>query len=256
MPRFPSSHLPSSLSDSLSKIASRTSSLRQSRLTVGAAGAALAAAGIVAGVAATASPAAAAASNPVAISHPGGAVYRNALSSGGTAHFAAAQGPGQQAPLRTAAPTTPKKPYLIYDSVTPSAIPAHKVAATYATGGYAVQPSAVSGHKQVYWIDTQGTDPKASSLDVEPGDATPSVAASWVSHRLNAYPHQLARIYTMRSEWPAVQAAVGGLPHWMQHQVRWWIADPTGSPHVVPGSQATQWYWGSGYDISTATPGF
>ena len=41
----------------------------------------------------------------------------------------------------------------------------------------------------------------------------------------------------------------------MQHQVRWWIADPTGVPHVVPGAQATQWYWGHNYDISTALPG-
>jgi hypothetical protein len=24
----------------------------------------------------------------------------------------------------------------------------------------------------------------------------------------------------------------------------------------VPGASATQWYWGSSYDISTAQPGF
>jgi hypothetical protein len=42
----------------------------------------------------------------------------------------------------------------------------------------------------------------------------------------------------------------------MRTQVRWWIADPTGHPHLVPGSQATQWYWGENYDISTAEPGF
>ena len=60
----------------------------------------------------------------------------------------------------------------------------------------------------------------------------------------------------MRSEWPAVKAAVGKLPAKMRSHVRYWIADPTGTPHIVPGSDATQWYWGSSYDISKATPRF
>ncbi len=60
----------------------------------------------------------------------------------------------------------------------------------------------------------------------------------------------------MRSEWGAVKSAVAALPDKMQSHIRWWIADPTGSPHVVPGAAATQWYWGSSYDISTATPRF
>jgi hypothetical protein len=42
----------------------------------------------------------------------------------------------------------------------------------------------------------------------------------------------------------------------MRSHVRYWIADPTGQPHIVPGSDATQWYWGSNVDISTATPRF
>jgi hypothetical protein len=53
-----------------------------------------------------------------------------------------------------------------------------------------------------------------------------------------------------------VKSAVAALPASMQSHVRWWIADPTGVPHVVPGSSATQWYWGSNYDITTATPSF
>ena len=147
-------------------------------------------------------------------------------------------------------------PYLIYDSVTPTAIPSHHVVATYATGPYAASPSDVAGRKAVLWIDTHGTDPQAAALDVEPGDATPSMAASWAWQRLHAHPREHAIIYTMRSEWAAAQASVGRLPHWMQNHVRWWIADPTGYPHVVPGSNATQWYWGTHYDITTATPGF
>ncbi len=113
----------------------------------------------------------------------------------------------------------------------------------------------MAGHK-VLWIDTQGTDPRAAALDVEPGDATPAQAASWTWHKLRAAEKSVAIIYTMRSEWPAVRAAVSSLPGHMRSQVRWWIADPTGTPHVVRGASATQWYWGSRYDITTADPGF
>jgi hypothetical protein len=147
------------------------------------------------------------------------------------------------------------KPYLIYDSVTPANIPAHHEIATYADGGYAVPASQVAG-KHVLWIDTNGSDPRAAALDVEPGDATPAGAAAWAKAKLTAHPRGTAIIYTMRSDWAAAQAAVDTLPGHMRDQVRWWIADPTGTPHIVPGAQATQWYWGPNYDITTATPGF
>ena len=152
----------------------------------------------------------------------------------------------------TGRPAQPSQPYEFYDSTTPSQIPAgqHEVA-TYADGAFAVSPSQVSG-KQVLWIDTNGTDPSANVLDVEPGDATPAQAATWVQQRETAHPGQLAVIYTMRSDWAAAQQAISALPHAMQANVRWWIADPTGTPHILPGATATQWYWGSGYDISSA----
>ncbi len=169
-------------------------------------------------------------------------------------HAAAPGAPAhRRLPARHAA--KPARPFLIFDSVTPSAIPAHHMIATYATGGYAVPASQVAG-RQVLWIDTRGTDPAAAALDVEPGDATPSVAAQWAWHKLSATPGTVARIYTMISEWSAVKAAIAGLPHRMQSHVRYWIADPTGVPHIVPGASATQWYWGKNYDISTANPGF
>jgi len=125
--------------------------------------------------------------------------------------------------------------------VTPAAIPAGNVIATYATGRYAASASAVAGRPTI-WIDTLGTDPAASVLDVEPGDATPALAATWVAEKLTKDPGARARLYTMRAEWPAVQAAVSTLPSWMQAHVRYWIADPTGVPHMVPGANATQWY--------------
>jgi hypothetical protein len=157
---------------------------------------------------------------------------------------------------KAAQPTGPTRPYLVYDSVTPGSLPSHSDAAVYADGAYAASSSVAHGHHSLLWIDTNGSDPNANVLDVEPGDATPSGAATWVSEHLAKQPHSVAIVYTMRSDWSAVQDAVGGLPSWMQGHVRYWIADPTGVPHVVPGSSATQWYWGSSYDISTANPNF
>jgi hypothetical protein len=154
------------------------------------------------------------------------------------------------------AAAAPAKPTTIYDSVIPSAIPAaQKSVATYATGPFAARASQLAG-RSVIWIDTQGHDYKASVLDIEPGDATPSEAASWAWHRLKANPHAVARLYTMISEWPAVKSAVASFPAQMRERIHWWIANPTGTPHLVPGSDATQWYWGSHYDITTAAPGF
>jgi hypothetical protein len=168
------------------------------------------------------------------------------------------------APVRQAAaqahhsrqPTTPAQPYLVFDSVLPGMLPSGHVIATYATGPNAVSPAELAGRGPVLWIDVDAADPAADVLDVEPGCATPSAVPGWVWRRLSASPAALAIIYTSQSEWPAVQAAVATLPAAMRTKIRWWIADPTGYPHLVPGSDATQWYWGSSYDISTATPRF
>jgi hypothetical protein len=187
--------------------------------------------------------------------HQAGAAHRARAAHAGTRHAWTGHAAGHSAAARHPAPSRPARPYLIYDSVTPSAIPAHHEIATYATGGYAVAPSQVAGRK-VLWIDTNGSDPRASALDVEPGDATPSMAATWAWRKLHSDPHGIAIIYTMQSEWRAAQAAVGHLPARMRSHVRWWIADPTGYPHIVPGANATQWYWGSNFDITTAKPNF
>ena len=148
------------------------------------------------------------------------------------------------------------KPFLIYDSVTPGAIPSGKAAAVYANGAYAASSAQLTRHHSVLWIDTNGSDPAANVLDVEPGDATPAGAAHWVEHRLSAQPHSVAIVYTMKSDWQQVKANVAALPSWMRPKVRYWIADPTGVPHVVAGASATQWYWGSSYDVTTANPDF
>jgi hypothetical protein len=166
---------------------------------------------------------------------------------------APAAAPSQQA--QPAQPAPAAQPYLIYDSIEPEAIPPGPMVATYATGNDPTSAAEVAG-RQVMWIDVTGTDYAASALDVEPGNVGPAQAATWAYGRLSRYPNQLAVIYTFQAEWPAVQAAVATLPAWMQSRIRWWIADPTGVPHMLPGAQATQWYWGPDYDISTAMPGF
>ena len=104
------------------------------------------------------------------------------------------------------------------------------------------------------WIDTNGSNPGATVLDVEPGDATPAGAALWVQQRLAKHPDSVAIIYTMQSSWQDVKDHVAHLPQWQQDKVRYWIADPTGVQHMVPGADATQWYWGEHIDISMANP--
>jgi hypothetical protein len=152
--------------------------------------------------------------------------------------------------------TEPAKPYEFYDAVDPLTVPAGAEVATYADGPHPTPVSEVAGRKQVLWIDITGSDPQAQVIDVEPGCATPAAVPQWVSSRLADVPGSVAIVYTMISEWPAVQSAVASLPAAARARIRWWIADPTGYPHVVPGSNATQWYWGPNYDISTALPDF
>jgi hypothetical protein len=167
----------------------------------------------------------------------------------------AAPAPAQAAPVPAPAPQ-PAQPSTIYDAVTPSAIPAGAQAAVYSNGAYAASPAQVAGHPNTLWIDTNGSNPKANALDVEPGDATPQQAATWVQQKLTANPNDTAIVYTFRAEWQPTQQAISALPQQMQSHVKWWIADPTGVPHIVPGSDATQWYWGQNYDQSLANPGF
>jgi hypothetical protein len=264
---------------------------RPSRLTLGvAAGTVLATAAVLAAVSAgSASPAAAvsdqdqdtvrvpAPSVPAGHAAPDGAASsQDAQASGHAAPAGAIQPTGHAAPARASAsaspagsggspaasrhlarPAAPAAPYLIYDSLIPGAIPASQgTVATYADGPGAVPPSEVAGRKSVLWISVTGQDYDASVVDVEPGNASPAAAANWAWHRLSASPHAIARIYTFINEWPAVKSAVASFPAQMQSRIHWWIANPTGTPHLLPGSDATQWYWGSHYDITTAAPGF
>jgi hypothetical protein len=166
--------------------------------------------------------------------------------------------PAKHAPAKHQAKKAAAKPkqyqYPIYDSVTPGSLPHGKVAAVYVNGAYATSYNQVARQKSVLWIDTNGSNPGATVLDVEPGDATPHGAAVWVQQRLDKHPHSVAIVYTMLSSWQAVKDNVAHLPKSQQDNVRYWIADPTGVQHMVPGADATQWYWGTNIDVSVANP--
>jgi hypothetical protein len=192
-----------------------------------------------------------------AVRHPAKSGRRTttAARSGGGARPRPAHPHATPSPSASAT-ASPAKPYEFYDSIDPETVPAGAEVATYADGAHPTPVSLVAGRKHVLWIDDLGTDPKAQAVDVEPGCATPSQVPQWVKSHLADDPGSLAIVYTTISEWSEVQQDVSGLPASMQSKIRWWIADPTGSPHIVPGSQATQWYWGSNYDESEALPSF
>jgi hypothetical protein len=179
-----------------------------------------------------------------------------------TAPWASAAGPADAAHAATTTATTASRgqaqpgPTTIYDSVSPGSIPAGQHVATYSDGAFQASAASVAGRGNVLWIDTNGTNTHASALDVEPGDATPAGAAQWVNAKLTASPRTDAIVYTFKSDWGAVQNSINALPTWEQSHVKYWIADPTGTPHIVPGASATQWYWGTNYDVTQAQPTF
>lgn len=79
---------------------------------------------------------------------------------------------------------------------------------------------------------------------------SPADVPAWVGRRHADHPGSLCRVYCNLSTWPAVKAEVAKLSEELRALVRYWIADPTGVQHQVPGADATQWYFGDGYDLS------
>jgi hypothetical protein len=103
-------------------------------------------------------------------------------------------------------------------------------------------------HASPITIDIVGGDTQAMVEDVEPGGVPISVLRTWAEARLaQGY---TPVVYTTLADHPAVAQALAGL-HW-----HWWAANPTGSPNLVPGSDATQWQWnGNANDISRVPGG-
>ena len=143
----------------------------------------------------------------------------------------------------------------MYDSTQPSLIPADaQYIAIYANGDYPSSRDTVKKQfpsARIFTIDVLNTDPAGCGIaDVENGDMQPSDVPGWVDRRLRAHPGVLCRIYCNQSTWPSVKSEVAKLPQEQRDSVRYWIADPTGTEHSVPGADATQWFWGDNWDQS------
>ena len=150
---------------------------------------------------------------------------------------------------------------IMYDSTRPGLIPAGaEYIAIYGNGRFAADRATVKRQfpsARIYSIDVLNTDPAGCGIaDVENGDMTPADVPGWVQARLGAHPGVLCRIYCNRSNGPAVKDQVAMLPAEAREQVRYWIADPTGTPHMVPGADATQWLWAGSWDESLLDPAF
>jgi hypothetical protein len=130
----------------------------------------------------------------------------------------------------------------MWDSTTPGAIPVGvPIVAGYIDGRFAWTPAqwARLGSSYPVTITVFGF-PGARVADCERGDLTPTTAAIWATTEV--WLGRRPTIYSSRSTWPQVtqQLALRGTHTW---QVDWWCADPTGTPHLYPGSVATQYAW-------------
>jgi hypothetical protein len=145
----------------------------------------------------------------------------------------------------------------MYDSTQPSLIPATaEYIAIYGNGQYAASRETVQRQfpkARIFSIDVLNADAVGCGIaDVENGDMTPADVPGWVDRRLAAHHNGvLCRIYCNQSTWPAVKAEVAKLAPEKRAAVRYWIADPTGNAHSLPGADATQYYWAGDWDQST-----
>lgn len=146
--------------------------------------------------------------------------------------------------------------YQQYDSAQPDLIPAGHAVALYRNGRYAATQKQADRFSSVMWIDVNGSDLAAGVLDVETGDASPAGWYEWALHRSELHPGELLRAYCNLSTWPAVKAETARLPAEARRLVRYWVANPVGRSHLVPGSDATQWFWGQDWDQSFCTEAF
>lgn len=148
-------------------------------------------------------------------------------------------------------------PDTMYDAVNWSAIPRGALyIAVYANGLDAADTGEVAASfpkARIYMIDVLGTDPGASIKDVEKGDINPDNVHEAVNMRFEAHPDSLCRVYVNLSNWSATRANINAnVSAENKLKVRWWVANPTfpPTPHFVPGSNATQYAFGTEFDTS------
>jgi hypothetical protein len=141
----------------------------------------------------------------------------------------------------------------MYDSVTASDIPADAlIVAGYVDGAYTWSEAdwaQFPGAAKVR-IAVSASSHDAQVLDVENGDATPDQAPEWaVAVRALGF---APTIYTSRDNVATVAAAFSAAD---VPQPYYWVADWTGTAHLIPNSVATQYAnppaSGGHYDVST-----
>jgi hypothetical protein len=143
----------------------------------------------------------------------------------------------------------------MYDSVEWQLIPRSAgYVAVYVNGMFAADTAEVSAtfpKARIFLIDVNGSDPGASIKDVETGDIRPDTVHEAINARFDAHPDALCRVYVNLSNWSVTRANINAnVAPDKQLQVRWWVANPTGVPHFVPGSNGTQYSFGSQFDSS------
>lgn len=169
----------------------------------------------------------------------------------------------------TARKTVPKRrpaePFTMYDAVTIANIPAGaRAVAGYIDGLYVTVPALRKRFRRplrlrrvkIATIAVAANRFDADFLDVERYDATPEQAPQWVLVKLKRGDYKPG-IYANRATMPRVWAllAAAGIS---RNQVRLWVADWTGEPHIPTGYDACQWDGGptARYDTSLCAAGF
>lgn len=142
----------------------------------------------------------------------------------------------------------------MYDAVDVAAIPAGaQIVAGYVDGNWPTYNAVRTAFPLAQHVSITVTGRAGARVaDVEQGDLTPQSGAHWAAVEIAA--GRRPTLYYSRAIAGEISAALAalGIP---LDAVDYWVADWTGSEHLVPGSVATQWAspaTGSGgnFDIS------
>ncbi len=147
--------------------------------------------------------------------------------------------------------------FKMYDAVTIENIPPNPPAvAGYVDGKYANYGAMVSRFPNAKHLGiTIRADHDARALDIEIGDATPQQAPGWV-RKQHARGIKRPIVYANTSTMPSVisELKASGI---LRGEYLVWTAHYTGTPHIEPGSDATQYEdHEERYDVSLCEPYF
>jgi hypothetical protein len=147
----------------------------------------------------------------------------------------------------------------MFDAVDVAAIPKDaQIVAGYVDGNWPTYDELVKAFPSAEHVSiTVKGAPGARVADCESGDLSPRTAAGWAKAEIAA--GRRPCIYYSRAAAPAVSAALAAEGVQLG-AVDYWVADWTGTPHVVAGSVATQYAdppkSGGNYDISETVEGW